>query len=94
MAVQDDATAHDLRGALADLAKVSRPYDAWLWIARRARRPRAARWIATARDCVDLGRHGADAEARKLLGVARRALRAPDELQPALDALRTHLERE
>jgi uncharacterized membrane protein YccC len=93
MAVQDDATAHELRGALADLAKVSRPYDAWLRIARRARRPRAARWIATARDCVDLGRHGADAEARKLLGVARRALRSPDELQPALDALRTHLER-
>jgi hypothetical protein len=92
MAVQDDATAHHLRGALADLAKVSKPYDAWLRIARRARRPRAARWIATARECVDLGRAGADDRARGLLGAARRALRTPDELQPALDALRTHLQ--
>jgi uncharacterized membrane protein YccC len=91
MAVQDDATAHDLRGALADLAKVSKPYDAWLRIARRARRPRAARWIATARECVGLGREGADPEARRLLGTARRALRVPDELQPALEALRAHL---
>jgi len=91
MATQDDATAHQLRGALADLARVSPPYDAWLRIARRARRPRAARWIATTRDCVELGRDGADPEARKLLGAARRTLRDPDALQPALDAVRARL---
>jgi hypothetical protein len=91
MATQDAATDRALRAALADLAKVSKPYDAWHRLAPRARRPRAARWIATSRDCVDLGRDGADGEARKLLGAARRALRAPDELQPALDALRRRL---
>ncbi|MGN6325028.1 FUSC family protein [Pseudolysinimonas sp.] len=91
MATQDDETAHALRGALADLAKVSRPYEAWHRVFRRARRPRAAQWIATTRACVDLGRDGADPEARKLLGEARRALRDPDALQPALDALRARL---
>jgi uncharacterized membrane protein YccC len=91
MATEDDETAHRLRGALADLARVSKPYDAWLRIARRARRPRAARWIATTRDCVDLGRDGADPEARKLLGAARRTLRDPDGLQAALDAVRARL---
>jgi uncharacterized membrane protein YccC len=91
MAVQDDETAHALGGALADLAKVSKPYDAWRRVFRRSRRPRAARWIATARECVELGRDGADPEARRLLGSARRALREPDALQPALDALRERL---
>jgi uncharacterized membrane protein YccC len=91
MATQDDETAHALRGALADLARVSKPYDAWRRVFRRARHPRAARWIATARECVELGRGGADPEARRLLGAARRALREPDELQPALDALRERL---
>ncbi len=91
MATQDDETAHQLRGALADLARVSKPYDAWLRVFRRASRPRAARWIATTRDCVELGRDGADPEAQKLLGSARRALRDPDALQPALDALRARL---
>jgi hypothetical protein len=91
MAAQNDETAHVLRGALSDLAKVSKPYDVWRRVFGRARRPRAAGWIATVRECVELGRDGADPESRKLLGAARRALRDPDALQPALDALREHL---
>jgi hypothetical protein len=91
MAAQDDDTAHHLDGALADLKRVSRPYDAWLRVMRRARRPRAARWIATTRECVELARDGAGSEARRLLGAARRSLREPDELQPALDRLHERL---
>jgi hypothetical protein len=73
------------------LARVAPPYDAWLRFTRRSPRVRAAGWIATTRDAVELGRSGGSPAARKALGDARRTLRDPDALQPVLDRLRAAL---
>ncbi|HEY4153129.1 MAG TPA: FUSC family protein [Pseudolysinimonas sp.] len=91
LAAQTPETAGQLADAEKSLKKVSAPYDTWRRIRRGARRPRAGLWIATARDSVDLGREGGGPAARKALGDARRALREPDTLQPALEKLRTAL---
>ncbi|HXR45774.1 MAG TPA: hypothetical protein VN759_13240, partial [Pseudolysinimonas sp.] len=81
------ASALALRTALAELKKASAPYDAWLRVFRRARHPRAARWIATTRVAVARAEEGSPPAARRELGEARRALRDPEQLQPALDRL-------
>jgi len=91
LAEQTAETARDLEAAEKALAKVSPPYDAWRWWFRRSSRLRAALWIATTRDSVELGREGGSPAARTALGEARRALREPDELQPALEKLRATL---
>jgi len=91
LAEQSADTARDLAATEKALARVSPPYDAWRWWFRRATRPRAALWIATTRASVDLGREGGSPAARTALGEARRALREPDSLQPALDTLRETL---
>jgi hypothetical protein len=88
---QTDQTARDLAVAEKALDRVSPPYDAWRWWFRRSTRPRAALWIATARDSAALGRDGGGPAARTALGDARRALREPDALQPALERLRAVL---
>jgi uncharacterized membrane protein YccC len=81
-----------LRKALAQLGRSSAPYDVWNRVGQRLPRPRAARWISTVRECVELGRDAATPEARRALGEARRALREPEQLQGALERLRTALE--
>jgi hypothetical protein len=88
---QTAETARDLAVAEKALARVSPPYDAWRWWFRRSTHPRAALWIATTRDSVELGRDGGPPAGRTALGEARRALREPDELQPALEKLRATL---
>ncbi|MBN9181036.1 MAG: FUSC family protein, partial [Microbacterium sp.] len=73
--------------ALARVTRVAAPFDAarrWLppsW------RPRACGWLDTARSAVALLLDRPRIGARRPLGTARRSLRAPDELQAALDAL-------
>ncbi len=94
LAEQTAETARDLADAEKSLARIAPPYDAWRWWFRRSTRPRAALWIATARDSVELGRDGGNSAARTALGEARRALREPDNLQPALERLRATLARE
>ncbi len=91
LAEQTPGTERDLVAAEKSLARVSPPYDAWRWWFRRATRPRAALWIATTRDSVALGRDGGSAAARTALGEARRTLREPEQLQPALEKLRATL---
>jgi hypothetical protein len=91
LAGQTPETAAALAAAEKDLARVSPPYDAWRRIFRRSTRPRAALWIATTRESVALGREGGSPAARSALGEARRTLRDPDQLQPALDTLRAAL---
>jgi len=91
LAEQTPETAAALTAAEKELARVSPPYTAWRRIFRRSSRPRAAAWIATTRDSVALGRDGGSPAARAALGEARRTLRDPDQLQPALDRLRATL---
>ena len=91
LAEQTAETGAALTAAEKQLAGVSPPYDVWRRIARRARRPRAGLWIATTRDSVALGRDGGSLAARKALGEARRTLRDPDALQPALERARAAL---
>ncbi len=91
LAEQTPETARELVTAEKSLARVAPPYDAWRWWFRRATRPRAALWIATTRDSVEFGRDGGSLAARKALGEARRTLRDPELLQPALERLRAAL---
>ena len=91
LAAQTPETGAALNAAEKQLARVAPPYDAWRRIFRRSTRPRAALWIATARDSVELGRDGGGPAARKALGEARRALRDPDAIQPALERVRALL---
>jgi len=91
LAEQSSETASAMTSAEKQLALVSRPYDAWRRVAPRSRRPRAGTWIATTRDSAALGREGGGQAARTALGDARRALRDPDHLQPALEKLRATL---
>jgi uncharacterized membrane protein YccC len=91
LAEQTPETTRELADAEKSLAKVSAPYDAWRQILRRSTRPRAGLWIATTRDSVELGRDGGSPAARTALGEARRTLRDPDQLQPALEKLRATL---
>ena len=91
LAEQTAETARDLAAAEKALARVSPPYDAWRWWFRRSTRPRAGLWIATTRDSVELGRDGGSPAARTALGEARRTLRDPEHLQPALETLRDAL---
>lgn len=88
---QTPVTARALADAEKSLARVATPYDAWRRFFRRSARPRAGRWIATTRESVALGRDGGGPAARAALAEARRALRDPDRLQPALDTLRASL---
>ncbi|MBN9193106.1 FUSC family protein [Microbacterium sp.] len=73
--------------ALARVTRVAAPFDAarrWLppsW------RPRACGWLDTTRSAVALLLDRPRIGARRPLGAVRRSLRAPDELQAALDAL-------
>jgi len=91
LAEQTPETAAALAAAEKGLAKVAAPYDAWRRFFRRSTRPRAALWISTTRESAALGRDGGSVAARSALGEARRTLRDPDHLQPALDKLRTAL---
>ena len=91
LAEQTPETARALTGAEKDLAKVAAPYDAWRRFFRRSTRPRAALWIATTREMVELGRDGGSLAARSALGEARKALREPDRLQAELDRVRAAL---
>jgi len=91
LAEQTPETARALAGAEKDLAKVAAPYDAWRRFFRRSTRPRAALWIATTREMVELGRDGGSLAARSALGEARKALREPDRLQAELDRVRAAL---
>ena len=91
LAEQTPETGAALTAAEKQLARVAPPYDAWRRIFRRATRPRAGLWIATTRDSVELGRDGGSPAARKALGEARRTLRDPAELQPALERARAAL---
>jgi len=87
LAEQTPETAVALSAAEKQLARVAPPYDAWRRIFPRSARPRAALWIATTRDSVALGRDGGSLTARTALGDARRTLREPERLQPALEKL-------
>jgi len=91
LAEQTPETERALADAEKGLAKVAPPYDAWRRLFRRSTRPRAARWISTTRESVSLGRAGGSPAARAALGEARRAVRDPDTLQPALERLRAAL---
>ena len=88
--VQADAA---LDAALRDLERSTEPYDFVLRFRPNARHPRAARWIATTRECAAVARGGASPGARRALGEARRALREPERLQGALDGLLAELRR-
>ena len=88
---QTPETETALIAASTQLARVSPPYDAWRRIAWRSRQPRAGLWIATTRDSVELGREGGSPAAREALRGARRAVRDPENLQPALERLRAAL---
>jgi len=91
LAEQTPETGAALTAAEKQLARVAPPYDAWRRIFRRATGPRAGLWIATTRDSVELGRDGGSPAARTALGEARRTLRNPAELQPALERARAAL---
>lgn len=91
LAVQTPESARELVAAEKALTRVAQPYDMWRWLSRGSTRPRAGSWIATTRAAVELGREGGGSAARTALGEARRALREPDRLQPALEELRAAL---
>ena len=91
LAEQTPETASALTAAVTQLARVAPPYDALRRWFRRSTRVRAAGWIATTRDAVELGREGGGPAARKALGDARRTVRDPDRLQGALERLRSAL---
>ncbi|MEO6115890.1 MAG: FUSC family protein [Pseudolysinimonas sp.] len=91
LADQTPDTDRALTAAEKDLARVAAPYKAWRRFFRHSTRPRAGLWIATTRASVELGRDGGSAAARTALGEARRTLRDPDALQPALEKLRATL---
>ncbi|QEO09541.1 FUSC family protein [Protaetiibacter larvae] len=80
-ALQEGSDA-ELAAAVARLDKAAAPYGPLLRIRPGARRPRAAGWIAATRRALAGPRPPA---AR--VGAARRAVREPDALQAALDAL-------
>jgi uncharacterized membrane protein YccC len=94
LAEQTADTARELAAAEKALDRVSPPYDAWRWWFRRSARPRAGLWITTTRDAVELGRDGGGPTARTALGEARRTLRDPEQVQPALEKLCATLARE
>jgi hypothetical protein len=78
---------HRTRLALARLERVAPPFDAATRWLPASWRPRTCGWLDTARTAMRLLLDHPRAAARRPLGLARRALRTPDELQPALDAL-------
>lgn len=87
---------HDRRVsvALSRLEEVSPPWEAWQRIAGgRGGHPGPGQWPRLVRDCVRLARGstGAGGAARRALGEARRALREPPKLGPALQLLRDEL---
>ena len=87
---------HDqrVRAALVRLEEVSPPWDAWERIAGGRRgKPGPGQWLRLLRECARLARArdvGGGA-ARRALGEARRALREPEKLGPALRVLRDAL---
>lgn len=81
--------------ALARVEEVAPPWEAWDRVVRHWRpdAPRPGQWARLTRECVALARSrpGAGGPARKLLGEARRSLREPARIGPALAALREAL---
>lgn len=78
--------------ALAKVEEVAPPWEAWDRVARRWRpeAPRPGQWARLTRECVALARRGPQrgGAVRKALREARKSLREPAAIGPALGALR------
>jgi hypothetical protein len=87
------ATADDFEVALADVERLAPAFRAARWLAHRSRLLQPAEWVDALLACRPqavalIERGGASAEVRRAIGDARRALRTPEHLAPALEHLR------